>query len=371
LQESKIKKHKIVYVPVSDLRFDPENPRLNGRGANYTQVQIFDILEKDFDILSVVKSMADNGYFDEEPLMVVEKENEKGIFTVVEGNRRLAALKVLTDPDFQKRSPDRRIYEKLAKSLFEPLNEVPVMISKSREALIPRMGFRHIAGIMKWEPLSKAVYIHSLVTKHGNYDFDAIGRDLIVDSSNIKKNYLAYRIYIQARNNEIETKEIEDNFGIWYTALSNVNIQQFIGYNPRAVKKKKITAPVPKSKIGELAELIGYMFGTVDVKKVMPESRDIKKLGQILHSKEALNHLRSGGSFADALLLVEGEKDALLKLIRKATLNLDESLQYVYKHGKDPGIMEAIQKCADAFLEVLKSFPETRSTLIEKLGKES
>jgi hypothetical protein len=371
LHESKIKKHKIEYVLVSNLRFDPENPRLNGKGANYTQAQIFDILEKSFDILPVAKSMADNGYFDEEPLMVVEKEKEKGIFVVVEGNRRLAALKALIDPAFQRRSPDRHLYENLAKSLSEPLDEVPVMISKSRETLIPRMGFRHIAGIMKWESLSKAVYIHDLITKQGKYDFDAMGHDLIVEPSNIKKNYLAYRIYLQARENEIETKGIEDNFGIWYTALSNVNIQKFIGYNPRAIQKDRIMAPIPKNRIDELAELIGYIFGTPDVKKVIPESRDLKKLGQVLHSKGALNHIRSGGSFADALLLIEGEKDALLKLIGRATLNLNESLSYMYKHKKDPGIAEAILACTNAFLEVLKNFPETKSMFIEELGTDN
>ena len=54
-----LKKHKLDYIPVGDLRFDPQNPRLNEKAVNYSQLQIFDILEKYFDLMPIAKSMAE------------------------------------------------------------------------------------------------------------------------------------------------------------------------------------------------------------------------------------------------------------------------------------------------------------------------
>ena len=51
------------------------------------------------DLMELVESIAANGYLDLEPLFVIEEKGEK---VVVEGNRRVAAIKVLTDPDLVK-----------------------------------------------------------------------------------------------------------------------------------------------------------------------------------------------------------------------------------------------------------------------------
>jgi hypothetical protein len=371
MPENPEKEHALDYVNISNLFFDPENPRLNEKASCYTQFQIFDVLEKKFDLMPIAKSMAENGYFQEEPLMVVEKAREPGEYIVVEGNRRLAALKVLVDPIFQARSPNRSVYEKLAKSLAKSLEEVPVMISKDRQTLIPRLGFRHIAGILKWESFSKAVYIHSLVQsylqKENEYDFEKIGNELSIDSSNVKKNFLAYRIYLEAVKNGIETKRIEEDFGVWYTALSDVNIQKFIGFTPRSTEHAKYVYPIVKHKVEALAELIKYMYGTATSPKALPESRQIRELGLILCSKSSLEHLRNGGTFSDSLSLIEGEEKTLVNTLNKASLRLDESLRYMYKHKQDQKVIQAVQKCGDAFSEVLKNFPEVRTAFIEKL----
>jgi hypothetical protein len=369
LEQKTLEKRKIDYIAVPNLRFDPRNPRLPPEAINYSQNQIFDILERDFDLLPIAKSMADNGYFDEEPLIVIPKEKEKGVYTVVEGNRRLAALKLLTDPNTRARSPNRHTYEKLTKSLAEPLDVVPVVKRKDREEIVPILGFRHIAGIMKWESLSKARYIHDLVEKRGEFDFDRVGRELGVGGPNVKKNYLSYRIYLQARDHDIETKGVEEDFSVFYTALSNLDTQRFIGYSAKYKNHPKLRAPVPKSKLDELAELVGYIYGTSSVQKVIAESRQLRDLGKVLASPSALNYLRSGGSLKDAYSLTEGEEKALMKSLNRASFNLEESLRYLYKHKDDPEIVKAVQTCVFALLEVLKNFPEVKDSLVKSLAK--
>jgi hypothetical protein len=76
-----------------DLVFDANNPRLRGdEGQGLSQQGIFDALWRDFAVDEVAGSIAANGYFEYEPMFVV-KEGDS--FVVVEGNRRLAAVKAL------------------------------------------------------------------------------------------------------------------------------------------------------------------------------------------------------------------------------------------------------------------------------------
>lgn len=54
------------------------------------------LLEND-DLLELVESIAANGYVDFDPLIVLAHEDGK--LTVIEGNRRAAAIKLLRSPD--------------------------------------------------------------------------------------------------------------------------------------------------------------------------------------------------------------------------------------------------------------------------------
>lgn len=96
-------------------------------------------------------SFARNGYFWEEPLVVVPSGKSDDKFFVVEGNRRLAALKLLTDATLRKKmgvsdfpdvSPERA----------KELQSVPTVTYPSRDSIVPYLGFRHVTGVKTWEP---------------------------------------------------------------------------------------------------------------------------------------------------------------------------------------------------------------------------
>src|SRR5262249_2106654 len=80
-------------IHVEQLLFDVDNPRLRADvPTDSTQRDLFDILWRDFAVDEVAASIAANGYFPYEPLFVFPKD---GHYVVIEGNRRLAALKGL------------------------------------------------------------------------------------------------------------------------------------------------------------------------------------------------------------------------------------------------------------------------------------
>src|ERR1700733_8196858 len=90
---------EIKYATVDQLMLDPMNPRLGraNTGRAVTQPKILNLM-KDWTLDELATSFIENGYWPQEALIVVkEKLYGKDALIVVEGNRRLAALKFLQD----------------------------------------------------------------------------------------------------------------------------------------------------------------------------------------------------------------------------------------------------------------------------------
>ena len=80
-------------VEIKDLLFDPENPRLPEL-LGKDQTEIFRFLVNEIGVEDVVQSIAASGMIQGDPVIAREAKNKKQ-FYVIEGNRRLAALKLL------------------------------------------------------------------------------------------------------------------------------------------------------------------------------------------------------------------------------------------------------------------------------------
>src|SRR6266850_1751039 len=93
------KEKKPSEIEVEKLYLDPKNPRLADTAHTGTQPSILKVMVKDFDLQPLIDSMYQNGFFWEEPLVAVQEPvaelNGKKGLVVIEGNRRLAALKTI------------------------------------------------------------------------------------------------------------------------------------------------------------------------------------------------------------------------------------------------------------------------------------
>jgi len=93
----RVQLHEPFKVSVGKLQFDTKNPRYaadqpSGRAS---EAQIITQLLATADIAELVQSITSNGYIDIEPLVVMPSD---GKFLVLEGNRRLAAIRLLSNP---------------------------------------------------------------------------------------------------------------------------------------------------------------------------------------------------------------------------------------------------------------------------------
>ena len=88
-------------VPVKKLVLDSLNPRLSERDTTGGQDEIIRTLWREMAVDEIAWSIANNGYFEHEPL--IAEKLEDGKFLVIEGNRRLAAVRLLLDDKLRRK----------------------------------------------------------------------------------------------------------------------------------------------------------------------------------------------------------------------------------------------------------------------------
>ena len=90
----------ITRVPVDRLRLDRESPRLAGEVAGASDAWIVARLHRSTGLDELLLSFSANGYLDIEPLVVMAgHDGDESELIVLEGNRRLATLRLLREPD--------------------------------------------------------------------------------------------------------------------------------------------------------------------------------------------------------------------------------------------------------------------------------
>ena len=103
--------------------------------------------------------------------MIVARENGKNV--VIEGNRRLAAVRILLDPECFGFATD---IPEITAEAKKDLDKLPVLFS-TREESWRHLGFKHINGAAKWSSYAKARYIAE-IRKGFSIPLDSIARQI-------------------------------------------------------------------------------------------------------------------------------------------------------------------------------------------------
>jgi hypothetical protein len=141
-----------VQVDVSRLHLDSENPRHDPITDEPEIISRLYGLER---VLVLAKSIAKNGTSPLERMAVIEHPDRPGHFIVVEGNRRLCALKLLRDPQKAPTPGGRRSLEEAKRIALDLPKKLDVVKFADREAARVWISIRHEgeqqgAGTKKW-----------------------------------------------------------------------------------------------------------------------------------------------------------------------------------------------------------------------------
>jgi hypothetical protein len=347
--------------PVTALLLDGKNPRLSEDIDDFSQQNLLRIMERDFDLFPIAISMVSNGYFEEEALLVIPSK-ETGRFVVVEGNRRLAALLFLTSAASRRLSADPKKWEILAEQLRanrHMISEVPVRIYSSREDLDDYLAYRHISGTLKWDPREKARFVNGIAERRGfKIALMKLANDTgFSNTSTVKAYFLSYRIYLQAKQWEIDVSKVEINYSLFYTALNYLSIRQYLGIQSKETNLENLKEPVPEGRKEQLNELIEFVNGTQKRPPVIRESRDIADLNIIIANRDALDSLRRHRDISFALSIIEGEEHSFVENLQSASYYLDQALKYAHRHKDSKEAAKWVHKCSGTMTEIEKHFP--------------
>ena len=100
-------------LSVASLHLDDKNPRLGRETSSRAPRDIIQYLFDHDKALELAESIAYRGYFPNEPLLAI---TDNGRHVIVEGNRRLAALKALREPGLLEGSIQRQV-ERLSRRI--------------------------------------------------------------------------------------------------------------------------------------------------------------------------------------------------------------------------------------------------------------
>lgn len=318
---------QIEQLPVKDLLLDQENPRLAQSPDNdRRQIDIIKLMWNEMAVDELVLSIAANGFFPEEPLFVIRSPKQAGKFIVIEGNRRLAAVKILLD-DALRRELKATNMPNLTKEQKALLEVLPAAIYNDRRSLWTYLSFRHINSPQEWDPYSKAMYI---VKVHDEYSIslDEIANRIGDQHETVLRLYRGYKILNQAMaegiydiNKRYSRKLF---FSHWYTALAYSQFRDFLGIKVKDFEKTK---PVPKAKYKELGELLTWIFGTKENGTVIEplvksQNPDLNKLREVIVSKSGISALRGGANLSTSYEISIGDEKRFRESLALAKENL-------------------------------------------------
>ncbi len=364
--------NKIEYSELRELYLDASNPRLGREDTerHLSQDRVLELM-KDWTLDELALSFLESGFWPQEALLVVEELlNGQNRRVVVEGNRRLAALKLLKLAFDGK--PESKKWRELVAHRKPPQNlfsQIPFIRVGSRKDIVAFLGFRHVTGIEQWHPAEKAGYIANLVEAH-KMDYDEIRRKIGSKTNTVRQNYISYRLLLQMEGEEeIDLRRIEDKFSVLYLSLRSEGVQRYLQIDIQA-EPGKARRPVPPSRLEALAKFALWMFGDERHDPVVKESRYVDRFGKVLLNKKAVDYLeRTDRPNLDfAYRIAGGDELETIEFLQKAADNAEQALSLVHHFRNSSEVQSAVKRLGTDMFQLLKIFPKAKQEIEQELA---
>ena len=357
-------------IKIEQLKFDKLNPRLPKilLGISDEKV-IIDYMLKNGNILELMRSIAEMGYSEAEPLLVVKDEKDNK-YLVVEGNRRLTAVKLLNNPQLAKvRIPS--VTEIVSEANTIP-DAIPAILYSSRESILDYLGYRHITGVKEWGALEKAKYLDQLYQTHCTAEnrsdiYTKLAKMIGSRSDYVRKLHQAFKLYNIANEQAYYGADISEeqiSFSWLTTAIGYNEIAHFIN----------ITDDMKQINQDNFEKVFLWLFDPQ--KKVIAESREISRLAKIIAQDKSLKKLENGSSIEEAILYTSHPSEAFIEMLKEARKSLRQAKDAIEQLSEEPSgardILEETAKIIKTIVGGLDSnFLKEKIEISESISKEN
>lgn len=283
------------------------------------------LLEQDkrYQLSELKKSIMANGYVPMERIIVVPYEHKSNHYVVVEGNRRVAALKSLlqeTQEGVTELSPTQ--VSSFSKIPCAILKADPVNMAHAQRVI---MGIRHIAGPREWGAYQQAqliVELHDLE----NQDFHAIANHLGISTIEVGRRYRAMRALKAMEEDEhYADRATFGHYRLFHELVSLPDVRSFYSWDEATLQF------TDAQKARDFFELIAPNDGDTEPK--IKTYADVRKLKFIVpHSKAVAVLIDPDKTFGDALETAESlirGKDREWQAITDAMAEINRALSKI------------------------------------------
>ena len=340
------------FIDPKTLRFDLENPRFTTHSVK-TDEDVVRLLYEQSDVDELIQSILSAGYIDFEPVIV-----QRGTAVVLEGNRRLAALRLISD---------EALRSKLKVSLPVIKNPVPfkgmvrALWVDDRSEARAFIGFKHINGPFKWNALAKAKYAAAWFSEGG--DIETVSRTLGDNHNTVRRLVNGWFVLKQAEADGFDIDHISKKtfaFSHLYTALTRSSVREMLGIAADDFSGTPKANPIPRDHSEALLTLMSWLYGQEQKgERTIIESQNpnLNELSAVLANPEARLMLTSTRNLQSAYERVEppaGRFEEALMLVAKQTEDVMGLSGY---YDGDPTLLrvaDGLQKTSRSLLVVMR-----------------
>lgn len=363
-------------MPTELLDFDPGNPRLVEDGIkNPADSQIILSLAEMADLSEVVESIAANGYIDIEP-MIAQRMGDR--WRVLEGNRRLAAIRILQTPSLAK-GTGIAVPEISAENL-ETLKEVTVYAVVNPDQAREYIGFKHINGPHKWDAIAKARFAANWYRKErsNGLTIEKIARRLGDGHDTVVRLVNGMFVLDQAEKTKIY--DIKDRypgkrfaFSHLYTALTRPGYREFLGLPEEWRDDDPKPNPVPKKNLENLRRVLLWLYGSKsdEVEPVITsQNPDLKNLSAVLANSRARTVMLLRNDLREAYSQVERKgarfESALVNAKQEAEIAMSQITGY---EPDDSTLLEIGRDLRDTSIQLYTTMSSIAKKVATPKGK--
>ena len=347
-----------IKLDLDDLLLDPNNPRFSELGEEINNIPELRFNEEkvkkttfekmkdsSFGVNELRDTIKTIGFLPMDRIVVRKWKgtSEKQKYVVIEGNRRITALKWLID--LHEIGKETFTNEQLTNfKTLECLLLNDDVAPETASLILP--GLRHISGIKEWGPYQKAKVIVALRKSGMSPQETAQSLGLSVRSAN--QSYRCFMALEQMRNDEEYSESANPKmYSYFEEILKKPTIKKWLGWNDSTERFEKDE---------NLNEFYSWITSSQDNESPkLPEALSIRDLGKIIEDENAMRTFRSPeGTLTRALVKYEMEHPEEWTPKIEAATNALKSLTTDKLRNMDDKSLEAIQILQHRIEQTLK-----------------
>ncbi len=305
--------------------------------------------DKNQNVQDLVESFKSNGYLPVDQIQV--RELKGGGFVVVEGNRRVAALKLLSS-EYDQKSID---LGRLDKNIF---SKVPVVIYEDSDEVhhLTLMALKHISGNRKWGEWNQAKLLEELINTY-QLSEDEVCKRVGISKMELRRSIRALALSNQYQDSDYGDQFNETMFPIFREAARNTALKEWLGWedttNPaNNIENRELFFSWLSREHIEDDEDSDYSGRNGKYQEAAISKRDdIVTLSKIIKDPGALDKLKECRNLNEAyrtsdLIFKEKIKDAIRSVVADVStlgqlaISSDQTPQLEEALGKLRGIVE-------------------------------